>query len=178
LNRFKSPFCYLWGGVCVVLKLCRSGDSKPHPEREVSGPRPVTYSLGRGVKRCVLTDVTSRQKTKHCVLKGVTLLVPPLTVDSVLAMQSEEAALDIPKTRLSLISLRRLKSSPEPNVNFAITKRANGSNVSADKGYKYTAVDEPKRHQQTALPHKIAGQTSPSIHPPIGNSNAPRDFLP
>ena len=28
------------------------------------------------------------------------------------------------------------------------------------------------------LPHKIAGQTSPSIHPAIGNSNAPRDFLP
>ena len=27
-------------------------------------------------------------------------------------------------------------------------------------------------------PHKIAGQTSPSIHPPIGNSYAPRDFLP
>ena len=29
-----------------------------------------------------------------------------------------------------------------------------------------------------ALPHKIAGQTSPSIHPPIGNSYAPTDFLP
>jgi len=28
------------------------------------------------------------------------------------------------------------------------------------------------------IPHKIAGQTSPSIHPPIGNSFAPRDFLP
>ena len=26
-------------------------------------------------------------------------------------------------------------------------------------------------------PHKIAGQTSPSIHPPTGNSYAPRDFL-
>ena len=28
------------------------------------------------------------------------------------------------------------------------------------------------------LPHNIAGQTSPSIHPPIGNSYAPRDFIP
>ena len=32
-----------------------------------------------------------------------------------------------------------------------------------------------RRYEQ---PHKIAGQTSPSIHPPIGNSYAPRDFLP
>jgi len=30
----------------------------------------------------------------------------------------------------------------------------------------------------TCNPHKIAGQTSPSIHPPIGNSYASRDFLP
>jgi hypothetical protein len=28
------------------------------------------------------------------------------------------------------------------------------------------------------VPHKIAGQTSPSIHPPIGNSYGLRDFLP
>ena len=35
-----------------------------------------------------------------------------------------------------------------------------------------------KLPSDSADPHKIAGQTSPSIHPPIGNSDAPRDFLP
>ena len=39
-------------------------------------------------------------------------------------------------------------------------------------------VDTLTNPRRRGLPHKIAGQTSPSIHPPIGNSYAPRDFLP
>ena len=57
-----------------------------------------------------------------------------------------------------------------------------GDNLPAvDLGAGRTAVSVSAGIWHTCVllvPHKIVGQTSPSIHPPIGNSNTPRDFLP